>query len=76
MGAILLFSLIVGLNVLCAMGQATNGLSAHHEKAVEENLRYATVIKGRPDPGMSLLEQMSKTACTRCEHRGSSWYEG
>lgn len=60
MRAILLFSLIVGLDVLCAMGQAINDLPAHHEKAVEENLRYATVIKGRPDPGMSLLEQMSK----------------
>ena len=60
MRAILLFSVIVRLNILCAMGQATSDLPARHEKAVEENLRYATVIKGRPDPGMSLLDQMSK----------------
>ena len=32
MRAILLFSLIVGMDVLCAMGQATNDLPAHHRE--------------------------------------------
>jgi CubicO group peptidase (beta-lactamase class C family) len=60
MPTILLFCVMVSLNAMGAMGQASNGLSAHREKAVEENLRYETVIKGRPDPGMSLLERMVK----------------
>src|SRR4029077_777891 len=40
-----------------AIGQ-TDLSAARHEKAVEENLRYLAVIKGRPDPGMSLADQM------------------
>jgi CubicO group peptidase (beta-lactamase class C family) len=51
------FSLIASLFVQCAIGQ-TDGSAARHEKAVEENLRYLAVIKGRPDPGMSLVDQM------------------
>jgi CubicO group peptidase (beta-lactamase class C family) len=52
------FSLIASLFVQGAMGQTTDGSAARHEKAVEENLRYLAVIKGRPDPGMSLADQM------------------
>ena len=55
----LLFSLIASLSVLGAMGQTPDGSTAHREKAVEENLRYLAVIKGHPEPGMSLVEQMS-----------------
>jgi CubicO group peptidase (beta-lactamase class C family) len=50
-------SLIASLFVQCAIGQ-TDDLTARHEKAVEENLRHLAVIKGRPDPGMSLADQM------------------
>src|SRR5579863_7454373 len=50
-------SLIVTLFVQGAIGQ-TDGSAARHEKIVEENLRYLAVIKGRPDPGMSLTDQM------------------
>ena len=39
-------------------GVQTDGSAARHEKAVEENLHYLAVIKGRPDPGMSLADQM------------------
>ena len=51
------FSLIASLFVQGAIGQ-TDGSAARHEKAVEENLHYLAVIKGRPDPGMSLADQM------------------
>jgi CubicO group peptidase (beta-lactamase class C family) len=53
------FSLTVSLFVLGAFGQ-TDGPPARHEKAVEENLHYLAVIKGRPEPGMSLRDQMSR----------------
>src|SRR5260370_31761901 len=53
----LCFPLIASLFAQCAIGQ-TDGSAARHEKAVEENLRYLAVIKGRPDPGMSLADQM------------------
>lgn len=53
------FPLMVSLFVQGAMGQ-TDGSTARHEKAVEENLHYLAVIKGRPDPGMSLADQMSR----------------
>ncbi|WP_263351301.1 serine hydrolase [Acidicapsa acidisoli] len=44
-----------------APGQISGGQSpAPNEKAVEENLHFLTVIKGRPDPGMSLADQMSR----------------
>jgi hypothetical protein len=49
------FSLIASLFVQCVIGQ-TDGSAARHEKAVEENLHYLAVIKGRPDPGMSLAD--------------------
>jgi CubicO group peptidase (beta-lactamase class C family) len=55
----LLFSLIAGVSFLVAMGQTPDGSTTHREKAVEENLRYLAVIKGHPEPGMSLTEQMS-----------------
>src|SRR5437868_839827 len=42
------------------MGQTSDGSTTLRETAVEENLRYLTVIKGRPDPGMSLADQMSR----------------
>ena len=35
-------------------------MSSQAKKAVEENLHYLVVIKGRPDPGMSLADQMSR----------------
>jgi CubicO group peptidase (beta-lactamase class C family) len=54
------FSLIASLFVQSAMSQTTDGSVARHEKAVEENLHYLAVIKGRPDPGMSLADQMSR----------------
>ena len=50
-------SLIASLFVQCAIGQ-TDGSARRHEKTAEENLRYLAVIKGRPDPGMSLADQM------------------
>jgi len=56
----LLFSLIAGVFVTGATGQTHDGVSAHREKVVEENLHYLTVFNGRPDPGMSLAEQMSR----------------
>ena len=51
------FSLIASLFVQGAMGQ-TGRVSARHEKVVEENLHYLAVIKGRPNPEMSLADQM------------------
>src|ERR1700729_2583091 len=51
-------SLIISLFVQGAVGQTTDDSAARHEKAVEENLHYLAVIKGRPDPGMSLADQM------------------
>jgi CubicO group peptidase (beta-lactamase class C family) len=53
------FLLIVSLMVQGAIGQ-TDRSAARHEKAVEDNLHYLAVIKGRPDPGMSLADQMSR----------------
>jgi hypothetical protein len=50
----LLFSLIAGVFVTGTTGQTHDGVSAHREKVVEENLHYLTVLNGRPDPGMSL----------------------
>ena len=55
----MLFSLIASLSVLGAMGQTPGVAAAHREKAVEENLHYLAVVKGHPEPGMSLVEQMS-----------------
>ena len=54
------FSLIASLCVLGAMGQTTDGSAARRETVVEENLHYLTVIKGRPDPAMTLADQMSR----------------
>jgi CubicO group peptidase (beta-lactamase class C family) len=51
-------SLIISLFVQGAVGQTTDDSATRHEKAVEENLHYLAVIKGRPDPGMSLADQM------------------
>jgi len=68
----LLLSLIASLSVLGAMGQTPDGSTAHREKAVEENLRYLAVIKGHPEPGMSLVEQMSHLHRAGCEHRSDS----
>jgi CubicO group peptidase (beta-lactamase class C family) len=53
------FSLVAGLFLQGAIGQ-TDGLAARHEKAVEENLHYLAVIKGHPEPGMSLSGQMAR----------------
>ena len=55
----LLFSLAASLSVLGVTGQTPDGSTALREKAVEQNLRYLAVIKGHPEPGMSLVEQMS-----------------
>ena len=52
-------SLIAALSVQAAICQI-DGSAARHEKTVEENLHYLAVIKGRPDPGMSLPDQMSR----------------
>jgi len=60
MRRLLWFSLIASLFSQCAVGQTPDGSTARHEKAVEENLHYLAVIKGRPDPGMSLADQMSR----------------
>jgi CubicO group peptidase (beta-lactamase class C family) len=54
------FSLIAGLLVQGATGQTTDGSVARHEKAVEGNLHYFAIIKGLPNPGMSLADQMSR----------------
>lgn len=56
----LLFSLIASLFMQGAMGQTIDGSAALRQKMVEENLHYLTVIKGYPDPGMSLVHQMSR----------------
>ena len=53
------FSLMASLFVQGAIGQ-TDGSAAGRETLVEENLHYLTVIKGRPDPGMSLADKMSR----------------
>lgn len=53
-------SLFASFLVQGVMGQTTDGSAARQEKAVEENLRHLAVIKGRPDPGMSLADQMSR----------------
>jgi CubicO group peptidase (beta-lactamase class C family) len=60
MRRLLWFSLIASLFVVAAMGQTSDGSAARRETVVEENLHYLTVIKGRPDPGMSLADQMSR----------------
>jgi CubicO group peptidase (beta-lactamase class C family) len=54
------FSLMASVFVAGATGQTQDGVSARREKVVEENLHYLTVIRGRPDPGMSLADQMSR----------------
>ena len=54
------FSLMASVFVAGATGQTQDGVSARREKMVEENLHYLTVIKGRPSPGMSLADQMSR----------------
>src|SRR5580658_949266 len=51
-------SLLVGLFAIAATAQTTNEAQMHREQAVEANLRHLAVIKGRPDPGMSLADQM------------------
>jgi CubicO group peptidase (beta-lactamase class C family) len=56
----LLFSLMASLFVLGAMGQTSDRSATHREEAVEENLNHLTVIKGRSDPGMVLVNQMSR----------------
>ncbi len=53
-------SLIASVFVAGATGQTQDGVSARREKVVEENLHYLTAIKGRPSPGMSLADQMSR----------------
>src|SRR5579875_3808908 len=74
-------SLMAGLFVQGAMAQATHGSAARHEKAVEENLHYLAVIKGRPDPGMSLADQMSRlhvpgVSIAVIHHRRIDWSKG
>src|SRR5271170_799069 len=54
------FSLIASLFVVAAMGQTSDGSAPRRETVVEENLHYLAVIKGRPNPGMSLADQMSR----------------
>src|ERR1700744_4037924 len=53
-------SLIASLCVAAAMGQTSDRSAARRETVVEGNLHYLTVIKGRPDPGMTLADQMSR----------------
>jgi CubicO group peptidase (beta-lactamase class C family) len=60
MRANLWFRLILCLCLLSAMGQTLRSNTADRRKAVEENLRHETVIKGQPDPGMLLIEEMSR----------------
>src|ERR1700743_3689820 len=54
------FSLMASIFVAGATCQTQDGASARREKVVEENLHSLTVIKGRPDPGMTLADQMSR----------------
>src|ERR1700756_3420869 len=54
------FSLLASFVVQGAMGKSANGSAVLREKAVEENLHYLAVIKGRPDPGMLLVDPMSR----------------
>src|SRR5580658_1271030 len=51
-------SLLVGLFAIAATAQTTNEAQMHREQAVEANLHYLSMIKGHPDPGMSLADQM------------------
>jgi len=51
--------LVASLFVQCAIAQ-TDSTTALREKAVEQNLHYLAIIKGHPDPGMSLADQMSR----------------
>jgi CubicO group peptidase (beta-lactamase class C family) len=53
-------SLLVGLFAIAATAQTTNEAQMHREQAVEANLHYLSMIKGHPDPGMSLVDQMSR----------------
>jgi CubicO group peptidase (beta-lactamase class C family) len=53
-------SLIASIFVQGSISQTTDGSAARHEKAVEGNLHYLAIIKGHPDPGMSLADQMSR----------------
>jgi CubicO group peptidase (beta-lactamase class C family) len=59
MRAYLWFALILSLSFLSLLGQTLAPNPGDRKKAVEENLRHETVIKGRPDPGMSLAKEMS-----------------
>jgi CubicO group peptidase (beta-lactamase class C family) len=52
-------SLAISLCFQSSIGQASNNSAESREKAVENNLHYLTEIKGQPDPGMSLTDQMS-----------------
>jgi len=45
---------------MVAAGQSHDDSAARRKKVVEENLHYLAAIKGRPDPGMSLADQMSR----------------
>src|ERR1700761_9855710 len=49
-----------GLCVVAALGHSLDGSAAHHEKVVEENLRYLSIIKNLPESGMSLADQMTR----------------
>jgi CubicO group peptidase (beta-lactamase class C family) len=51
--------LLVSLLTINGVGQTPGGSAAYREKAVEENLHYLAAIKGHPEPGMSLVDQMS-----------------
>jgi len=74
------FSLLISLCFQCAIGQ-TDDSTARHEKAVEENLRHLAVIKGRPDSGMSLADQMLRlhvpgVSIAVIHNKGIDWSKG
>jgi CubicO group peptidase (beta-lactamase class C family) len=53
------FPLAIGLSVAASLGQSSGSPAEHREQAVENNLRPMTIIKGHPEPGKSLAEQMA-----------------
>jgi CubicO group peptidase (beta-lactamase class C family) len=59
-----IFALVMSLGCSFALGESqtdvAKDLARQHRTAVEHNLLYQTTIKGVPDAGMSLREQMTQ----------------
>jgi CubicO group peptidase (beta-lactamase class C family) len=59
-----IFALVMSLGCSFTLGESQTGvakdLARQHRTAVEHNLLYQTMIKGAPDAGMSLQEQMTQ----------------